>query len=183
MDYAFRTTYREDADTYVEDRGYPHYVRRGNPHFDVLDAEFGHILLPGHTATKGEGRWWTEEGCPFLESARELKLKALHENWLQAEADATVECGGALVDANERANRDVNGLITAMEAQGVETAEFCLADNTFRTLTLAQLKAVRLAIIAHAQLLYAHKWSRRLQIEGARTFDELEAVDISFDGV
>lgn len=180
MEYPFRTTYREDADTFVEDRGYPHYIRRGNPQFDVLEEEFGRILLPGHTATKGEGRWWTEEGCPFLESARTLKLKKLHEAWLQAEADATVEYDGDLVDANERANRDVNGLITAMEAQGVETAEFCLADNTFRTLTLAQLKAVRLAIIAHAQLLYAHKWSRRLQIEGARTFDELEAVDISF---
>lgn len=182
MEYAYRTTYKESADAFVEDRGYPHYVRRGDGDFAVLEARFT-SLPQGSTASKSDDGWQIEEGCPFLEAAKREKLKTLHEAWLQAEADAVVEFDGDMVDANERANRDVNGLVTAMEAQGVETAEFCLADNSFRTLTLDQLKAVRLAIIAHAQRLYAHKWSIRLQIEGAGTFDQLNAIAISFDGV
>lgn len=186
MEYAFRTTYKENADAYVEDRGYPHYIRRGNETFDVLEEEFGRILQAGQTATRSEGRWWVEDGCPFLDAAKKEKLETLHDAWLEAEASGTVPVEGQdgwRADANDRANRDLNGLVTAMEELGIESAEFCGADNTSRELTLSQIKALRLQVIAHAQALYSYKWTKRLAIQAARTFDELNAVEINFGEV
>ena len=39
MSYPFRTTYRQDADTYIEDRGYAHVIARGHADFATLDGE------------------------------------------------------------------------------------------------------------------------------------------------
>jgi len=183
-EYSFRSTYRQDASTYIEDRGVPHYVRRGDDLFDVLDAKFSGIIHAGQTAVMTDGtRWEAVEGFPLLEAYKKEKLALLHKEWLKAEAEATVEAGGAVLDANERANRDVSGLIVSMEENGLESTTFCCADNTFRELTLDQLKAVRLAIIAHAQALYERKWTLRTQIQQAQTFGELERTVISFEDV
>lgn len=184
MEYTFRTTYKQNADTYIEDRGTPYPVRRGDELFGVLDAEFGALLRDGQTALRGEGGSWdVADGFPLFEEARREKLKALHKAWLEAEASGTVLVDGWAVDANERANRDVAGLIVSMEASEEESTTFCGADNTFRLLSLSQLRAVQLAIIAHAQALYARKWEIRTAIGQAGTFEELDAVVISFDGI
>lgn len=183
MSKAFRTTYRQDEDTYVEDRGYAHAVARGDEGFAELDAEFGKILAPGQTAIRESGGngWEVRDGFPLLENLKASYLASLHDAWLRAEDNGRVESSaGFAIDATERANRDITGLITAMKAGGGEKVKFCDADNNFHDVTLAQLETMLLEIIQHGQRLYADKWRIRTAIEQAKTVAELEAVQISF---
>lgn len=187
MSYAFRNTYRQDNDTYIEDRGYPHAVARGDEGFDGLDRQFGSMIAVGQTALHGDGEgiWTIVDGCPLLDEAKAAKLEALRRAWLAAEAGAVVQSASAgfAIDANERANRDLAGLVTAMEAGGIATTTFCGADNVLHAVTLEQVRAMRLEVIAHAQALYARKWELRSAIGQAQTFDALDAVKVTFEGV
>ena len=122
MSYRFRNTFRQDAATFVEDRGFPHIVAEGDELYGTLLAEFGEILEPGQTAVRsadGEG-WDVVDGFPLLEEVRARRLEALRKAWLAAEADGTVTMDGVAYDCNDRANRDVAGLIASMEASGAE---------------------------------------------------------------
>ena len=185
MSYRFRNTFRQDASTFVEDRGFPYVVAEGSELYGTLLAEFGELLEPGQTAVRsadGEG-WDIVDGFPLLEDARVRKLEELRKAWLAAEADGTVTMDGVAYDCNDRANRDIAGLIASMEASGAETVQFCAADNSFHALSLADLKALQLLVIGHAQALYARKWELRTLIEAAETLADLDAVQISFEGV
>jgi len=183
MSSPYRTTHRT-AEGYIEDRGYPHPVLPGDPDFAEVDAFFGTILAVGQTAERsGEDGWEIAEGFPMLEDARARRLDALRSAWLEAEASGTVVLDGVAYDANDRANRDIAGLITAMEAAGAESVTFCAADNSFRELSLADLRRLQLAVIQRAQALYARKWALRTAIEQATTFEALDAVQIGFEGV
>ena len=80
MSYAFRTTYRQNAETYVEDRGYAHTVTKGQASFATLDAEFGKILAVGQTArrnSEGDG-WEVVDGFPLLDSVKAVKLAEIN---------------------------------------------------------------------------------------------------------
>lgn len=186
MNYPFRTTYKQDNDTYIEDRGHAFVIKRGNADFETLDAEFGKILAPGQTAVHengGEG-WEVWDGFPLLDALKKRKLDELNSAWLAAEANGTVSSSvGFVIDANERANRDITGLITGMEATGQASTTFCAADNSFHEVTLAQLKTMLLEIIQHGQAVYAAKWRMRTAIESAAALEALEAVKISFADV
>lgn len=111
------------------------------------------------------------------------RLEELNAVWLEAEANGTVTVDGITIDATSRSNRDIEGLIISMEAQGTESTMFCAADNSFHEVTLQQLKDFRLAVIGLGQRLYARKWDLRTAIETAETLEELEAIVISFAGV
>lgn len=116
------------------------------------------------------------------------QLKAdLNSKWLDAEANATTEVilqsGETItIDSNERANRDVQGLVTILENTGTDTASFCAADNSFHSVTLADLKNMQIAIITYGQNLYAKKWVMRNAIEEAPDFATARAIEISFEG-
>lgn len=183
---SFRTTYKQDKKTYVEDRGFAYVVTSGSPEYDALEAEFGKLLKVGQTAVRnsdGDG-WTVEDGFPLLERMKEAKLAILDEKWRLAEANGVIESSaGFSIDATERANRDITGLITGMEATGTDSVTFCAADNTFHEVALSQLKTMLLEIIQHGQALYAKKWELRSAIANAVTVADLEAVDISFAGV
>lgn len=59
MSYRFRHTFRQDAATFVEDRGFPHIVAEGDELYGTLLAEFGEILEPGQTAVRSaDGEGW-----------------------------------------------------------------------------------------------------------------------------
>ena len=110
-------------------------------------------------------------------------LEELNTAWLEAEATGTVTVDGITIDATSRSNRDIEGLIISMEAQGTASTLFCAADNSFHEVSLAQLKDFQLAVIGLGQRLYARKWELRTAIEGAETLEELEAITISFADV
>lgn len=119
-----------------------------------------------------------------LEDARAAALSSLSSAFAAAEAAGKVmSSAGFVIDATERSNRDIEGLITSMEATSTQETTFCAADNGFHTVTLEQLRTMRLEVIAHGQALYARKWELRTAIESAQSVEAVQAVDISFDGV
>ena len=122
--------------------------------------------------------------APTLEEARAAALDALNAAFAAAEAGGRVpSSAGFVIDATERSNRDIEGLITSMEATVTPETTFCAADNSFHTVTLEQLRAMRLEVIAHGQALYARKWELRTAIEAAETVEAVQGIVISFEGV
>lgn len=116
-----------------------------------------------------------------LEEVRTDKLSELDNLWKNAEETGVIQSSlGFPVDANERANRDVAGLISQMELTSVTKTQFCDANNTFHEVTLDNLKVLQLELIQYAQSLYATKWQLRAAIEAAKSVDELNAIDIKF---
>ena len=126
----------------------------------------------------------TEQPAPSLDEARAAALAELNAAFAAAEAEGRVmSSAGFVIDATERSNRDIEGLITSLEASDTQETTFCAADNSFHSVTLEQLRAMRLEVIAHGQALYARKWELRQAIEAAESVEALQGIGISFEGV
>ncbi len=122
------------------------------------------------------------ENARHLAKAKADKMTCLNSAWLAAEAVGVVDSSvGFAIDATDRANRDLEGLIISMEAGGIASTTFCDAANCFHEVSLDQLKIMRLEVIAHGQQLYARKWQLRMAIENAQAIDDLEAIAIDFE--
>lgn len=118
---------------------------------------------------------------PTPEEIRTKKLEELSQKHHEAEEIGVIQSSlGFPIDANERANRDVSGLISQMEMTNLDKTQFCDANNDFQEVTLDNLKTIKLELIQYAQSLYATKWQLRAAIEAAKTVDELNAIDIKF---
>ena len=114
---------------------------------------------------------------PTLEEARAAKLEEISAAFERAGENGHVTSSlGFEIDANERANRDTEGLITVLTATGVTGTMFCDYNNVMREVTLDDLKTIRLEIIAHGQALYAKKWVLRETVNAAQTVADIQAV-------
>ena len=112
-----------------------------------------------------------------LENARTAKLAEISAAFAAAEATGHLLSSlGFTIDANERANRDTDGLITILEATGGASTYFCDHNNVMREVSLEDVKTIRLEIIRHGQELYAKKWALRSAAEHAASIEELEAI-------
>lgn len=111
----------------------------------------------------------------------ELNVK-LEETKASSAAHITSSTG-YVVNANSTAKTNVDGLITAMEAQGLSTVKFMTFDNTLAELTLEQLKTIQLELISYGNNLYAKKWALRSQIENCTTKEEVDAIAIDYSDV
>jgi len=120
----------------------------------------------------------------LLAEARASKLLELSERFLKAEREGHFASSlGFEVDANERANRDVQGLITMLEATGQADVIFCDYGNVMQKVSLAQLKALQLEIISYGQLLYSRKWELRSAIEATESPEAVAGIEINFDTI
>ncbi len=116
--------------------------------------------------------------------ARKLdELNAKLEETKTSSAAHITSSIGYVVNANTTAKTNVDGLITAMEAQGLSTVNFMTFDNSLAALTLEQLKTLQLELISYGNNLYAKKWSLRAQIEACTTKEEVDAIVIDYSDV
>lgn len=116
---------------------------------------------------------------PSLEELTEIKLEELAQAQLEAEANAHIQSTvGFEIDANDRANRDIAGLLVTTSETDI--VQFCDYQNVLHPVTLSQLKVMQEEIIQNAQYIYAQKWAYRDAINEAKTKDELEAITIEF---
>ena len=130
----------------------------------ALSGEFGEI----------------EEFVRDLETERANKLSELSTAFEDASEMAHLTSSlGFQIDANETANRDIEGLTLVMS--DTDTTLFCDYNNQFHEVTRAQLETMRREIVANSQRLYQIKWQYRSLIEAATTVDELDAITIRFD--
>lgn len=116
---------------------------------------------------------------PELEAYKEQRkneLTTLHE---AAEKEAHVLSSlGFEIDANDRANRDIAGLlVTTQEGESVQFMDY---SNIPHELTREQLEILQKEIILNAQNLYSQKWSYRNQIEAMQTSEALSGLRFEF---
>ncbi|WP_302965749.1 DUF4376 domain-containing protein [Sutterella wadsworthensis] len=120
-----------------------------------------------------------------VEEVRTEKMRALDAAFMSWYEDgATVVSSlGFEADSDQRAISDVNGLVTAVEAQATLSDSgviFMDAHNEGHQLTLDQLKLLQLEIIGAGSAAYQEKWKLRDAIEKAKTKEELEKIEIAF---
>lgn len=121
-----------------------------------------------------------------LENVVARKLDELNAKLEETKASSSAHITsstGYVVNANTTAKTNVDGLITAMEAQGLSRVNFMTFDNTLAELTLEQLKTLQLELISYGNNLYAKKWSLRAQIEACTTKEEVDAIVIDYSDV
>lgn len=121
-----------------------------------------------------------------LENVISRKLDELNVKLEETKASSAAHITsstGYVVNANSTAKTNVDGLITAMEAQGLSTVNFMTFDNTLAELTLVQLKTIQLELISYGNNLYTRKWSLRGQIEACKTKQEVDAIVIDYSDV
>ena len=127
-----------------------------------------------------DGQWYLNGYAPVqpLDELKAQNLEALNAAHEVAEETAHVVSSlGFTVDANDRANRDIDGILKTI---GDGTVMFCDYENEFHELNRAQCETLQIEIIQHAQALYAQKWAYRAQVEGAESVDELNAIKFTF---
>lgn len=122
-----------------------------------------------------------EEPVVPLEELRAAKLQDLAAwfTWASDNAHLTSTVIGYEIDADETANRNIEGLIKAVEAGNLqEPVYFMDYDNQVRPVDLNMLKVMQLEVIANGQALYQQKWALRSAIEAAQSKAELDAIEI-----
>ncbi len=118
-----------------------------------------------------------ERPAKNVEEIRSDKLDELNrmfDSW-RTDVATLISSLGFEADADEKANADVNGLVTLGES-----ATFMDAHNEAHELTLEQLKVLQKEIIQSGSLQYQAKWAFRDAINNATTKEELEAITIAF---
>lgn len=145
------------------------YTREVKPYVDIWQAKYDEINTPY---------------IPTFEEQKAAKLGEVKMAFEEASANAHfMSSAGFEIDANETANRDINGLIVVLEANGGDNVQFRAYDNTFHTVTLDDLKQMRVDISLHGQNLYIKKWTFENAIDAATTETELNAITITFEGI
>lgn len=116
--------------------------------------------------------------APTLDEVKARKLSELNRAHEKAEAGAHIVSSlGFTADANDRANRDIDGILKTI---GDGVVMFCDYENNFHELNRTQCETLQIEIIQNAQALYAQKWAYRAQVEGAESVDELNAIEFTF---
>lgn len=116
---------------------------------------------------------------PTFDEVKAQKLSELNSAHEAAEASAHVRSSlGFEIDANDRANRDIDGILKTI---GDGSVMFCDYENEFHELNRSQCEMLQIEIIQNAQALYAQKWAYRAQVEGAESVDELNAIEFTFE--
>ena len=129
-----------------------------------------------------DGNWYEKGYAPKqpLHEARAVKLEELNAAFTSA--SQTTHCmssAGFEINADEIANRNIEGLVLVLAER--ESTLFRAYDNSFHQVTKEQLETMRKEIVVNSQRLYQMKWQIEAAIEIAKTIEELEAIDITFE--
>lgn len=117
----------------------------------------------------------------LLEETRQVKLAGLNAAFAAASEKAhCLSSAGFEINANEVANRNIESLILVL-ASG-ESISFRAYDNRFHEVTREQLETMRREIALHSQRLYQLKWRLEEMIGAAASIEELDGIEIVFDG-
>ena len=158
---------------------------------DVRKALFLNIRIAlGKTPTENVAEFWAkygviyteeEEPIEFFKTQKSFAIKQAFLNWRNNQA-TLISSLGFKADSNERANTDVSGILVAYEDNQDALITFRDADNEFHALTYAQVKTLQKEIIENGNHAYAQKWALDAQVESATTKEELDAIEVKFEG-
>ena len=131
-----------------------------------------------------KGDWYEVVAFPErtleeVKAAKRVELNAAFES-----AARTAHClssAGFEIDADETANRNIEGLVLVLEP--CESTLFRAYDNSFHEVTKEQLETMRKEIVVHSQWLYQAKWAFENQVKSAKTIEALEAIVITAEAL
>lgn len=142
----------------------------------LLDVEQGY-----------DGGWYLADKLPVqpLEEVKENKLNDLSTKANTFEQnvckDMVINSSiGYQMDADKRSQDNMQGIITIMTAQSLDTMPYRCADNVTRNLSKEQLQTVYNEALINGQNLYVQKWTLEAQINAAETKEALDAIEIKF---
>ncbi len=116
-------------------------------------------------------------GLGGLDGIKADKLAEINAAFAQAEKEGHVLSSlGFEVDATDRANRDIEGLLKKLTATGETQAYFCDYHNAMQSVTIEGLKTIQLEIIDFGQQLYAKKWLLREAVQNANSVEEINTI-------
>ena len=116
-----------------------------------------------------------------LDVIRSLVHKKLNEQFKYASEKAYIKSScGFTIDANEIANRDIDGLIKVMKAKNTTTELFRDYNNNHHEITLEQLEIMQLEVIENAQYLYKQKWNYSNEINSLTDVKTLIQLNFEF---
>lgn len=119
---------------------------------------------------------------PGLDEAKAAGLGELESAFNEASQKAhCMSSAGFEIDADEIANRNIEGLVLVMQAG--ETTLFRAYDNSFHEVTREQLEIMRKEIVINSQYLYQAKWTFEAQIMQAQTEETLVDIDITAEAL
>ena len=83
---------------------------------------------------------------------------------------------GFAINADLRSQNNLRGLI----AVNAEPVNFVTADNSVKSLSLAELNILLNECALNGQSLYLQKWAYKAQIENSQTKEELDSIEFNF---
>ena len=134
-----------------------------------------------------DGAWYLADKVPSqpLQEAKDEKLTELKTKANVFEQnvckDMVINSSiGYQMDADKRSQDNMQGIITIMTAQSLDTMPYRCADNVTRNLSKEQLQTVYNEALINGQNLYVQKWTLEAQINAAETKEALDAIEIKF---
>ena len=148
----------------------------------ILDGNITNVPVTDYDS---EVQRYDELNTPHVPTLDEAKAAGLNEleaafNLASEEAHC-MSSAGFEIDADEIANRNIEGLVLVMQAG--ETTLFRAYDNSFHEVTREQLEIMRKEIVINSQYLYQAKWTIEAQIMQAQTAQAVADIDLSADTI
>ncbi len=115
-----------------------------------------------------------------VKAKKEAELASVAGQYDQYKCDAMYVTSslGYRVNADIRSQTNMQGLIDVMDDSA--TTLYKDYDNTFQTVTKANLETLKSEAIQNGQSLYQQKWQLQAAIDACTTVDELNAIEIAF---
>jgi len=115
-----------------------------------------------------------------VKAEKEAELASVSGQYDQYKCDAMYITSslGYRVNADIRSQTNMQGLIDVLDDSA--TTLYKDYDNTFQTVTKANLETLKSEALQNGQNLYQQKWKLQAAIDAATTVDELNAIEIVF---
>lgn len=119
-----------------------------------------------------------------IEEMKTIRYNEVETYFKKASEDAwVISTCGFKINAGDVANRDVEGLIKVMKADGNEYELFRDYDNNFHKVTLNDLETMQLEIIKNGQNLYKQKWNFLNEISSMSEPQEVFSYSIIYNNL
>lgn len=137
-----------------------------------------------------DGQWYLKDLCPHYSDEEKLnnaktdklaQLKAISQRYTINDCDEMYLTSslGYAINADKTAQDNIRGLIEAHEE--TDLIKYKLYDNSFKNVTIADLKIMLKECAQNGENLYTQKFLYQSQINACTSIDEVNAIEIVFE--
>lgn len=137
-----------------------------------------------------DGQWYLKDLCPHYSDEEKLnnaktaklaQLKAISQRYTINDCDEMYLTSslGYAINADKTAQDNIRGLIEAHEE--TDLIKYKLYDNSFKDVTIADLKIMLKECAQNGENLYTQKFLYQSKINDCTSIDEVNAIEIVFE--